>query len=182
MEMVDLGTGSGAAPLSIATRFPKSIVWGLDISVEGITKATTRAEQQGLKNVHFKVQDVCNMPDDWTNKWDFMCILDSAHDVPFVRKMLKEVLRTLKPGGYFFMHDINMHTKHKDNMGDPEAPIYYGISLYHCMAQSLYVEGGEGWGAAWGHEMAISLLEEAGFADIYIPQDLDAICRKPLTM
>ena len=178
--MVDLGTGSGAAPLSIAGRFPKSAVWGMDISEEGIAKATATANQQGLNNAHFKVQDACNMPADWMDKWDFMCVFDVAHDVPFTRKMFAEILRTLKPGAYFFMNDIDMHTAHKDNMGDPEAPVIYGISLYHCMPQSLN-EGGEGWGAAWGREQAISLLEEAGFVDINVPQDLDVICRKPLT-
>ena len=176
--MVDMGSGMGGLPLSVAKQFPKSKIWGFDISEEAIGVAKAKAEEHGIPNAHFKVQDICSLPADWRDKFDFICMYDVAHDVPYTSKMFKEVLRVLKPGGYFLMEDIDMHTEVKDNLDEPMGPTMYGISLYHCMTTSLATEGSEGWGLAWGREAALGLLKDTGFTDIQVPVGLTAICKK----
>ena len=42
-------------------------------------------------------------------------------------------------------------------------PPLYTMSLYHCMAQSLFYEGSEGLGTAWGNVKAKKMVTEAGF-------------------
>ena len=62
--------------------------------------------------------------------------------------------------------DINMHTELADNLPHRHAALYYGLSFFHCMPVSLYHEGGEGLGAAWGVEKQRQYLEDAGFVKI----------------
>ena len=179
-----MGTSTGRIPLTLAKQFPKSKLWGLDCSEEAIGMAQTSANVKGLTNVVFKVQDVSAMPQDWTNKWDCVIMYDLAHDVGKASAMMKEVLRTLKPGGHFLVVDINLHTKHKDNRNDPIAPMFYAISLFHCMPVSLNEKGGEGLGAAWGKEKACEMLKEAGFSNVQQAEDNEEcintvyLCRK----
>ena len=152
--------------LTLAEKFPTSVIYGFDVSEEAVAMANEDAKGRGLGNVTFGVNDACALPDDWTNKWDFMTMWDVAHDVPETSKALREMYRTLKPGGVFSMVDINAHTEHADNIGSPHVRFIYGISLFHCMPVSLNFEGGEGMGAAWGLEKATQMLRDAGFTDV----------------
>ena len=152
--------------LVLAEKFPNSVIYGIDISDKAIAVANRAAKDRCLDNVTFGVQNLCELPTDWTNKWDVIMLWDVAHDVPETSKAFREVYRTLKPGGSVSMVDINMHTDHADNIDNPNARFAYGMSLFHCMTVSLYVEGGEGMGAAWGQEKAAEMIREAGFIDI----------------
>ena len=124
------------------------------------------AKDKGLDNVTFGINDLCALPDDWTNKWDLMLLWDIAHDVPETSKAFRETYRTLKPGGIVSMLDMNMHTEHADNMEVPYARFVYGNSLFHCLPVSLRFKAGEGMGAAWGQEKAVKMIRDAGFIDI----------------
>ena len=137
------------------------------------------AETRGLKNTRFEVQDISNMPADWTNKWDLLYMNDIAHDVPHASKAFKEVHRVLKPGGHLIIIDEDLHTEQKDNIGNPFAPLTYTWSLFHCMPVSLAVEGGEGLGAAWGMEKGMEMLKKAGFAEVKLsPEGFQMVCTK----
>ena len=131
--------------LIIGEKFPKSVIHGIDISVEAVAVANQDAKARGLDNVTFGVHDVCALPGDWSNKWDLITMWDVAHDVPETSKALREVYRTVKPGGNASMVDMNLHTEHADNIDAPMAPFIYGASLFHCMPVSLHFEGGKEW-------------------------------------
>ena len=45
------------------------------------------------------------------------------------------------------------------------APFIYTISTMHCMTVSM-AYGGPGLGTAWGEQMAVEWLSDAGFSDI----------------
>jgi hypothetical protein len=69
-----------------------------------------------------------------------------------------------------------------DNVANPFAPLYYGISTLHCMTVSL-AHGGAGLGAVWGEDVARRLLTEAGFGHVEIvdtprPQNYAFVCKK----
>ena len=166
VQVCDAGCSTGQHLLSIARHYPKSQFTGYDIDDDAIQTATSNMQQHGLNNVTCVVQDGCNMPDDWSNRFDVMFVWDVVHDLPYSAKFLREIIRVLKPGGIFFMMDINMHTELADNLSIRPAALFYGISFFHCMPVSLYHEGGEGLGAAWGVEKQRQYLEDAGFKDI----------------
>lgn len=56
--LIDLCTGSGCIALSVAKRFPKSSIWGVDISPEAISLAQANAEKNSIKNCRFVVSDL----------------------------------------------------------------------------------------------------------------------------
>ena len=59
--------------------------------------------------------------------------------------------------------NLNLHTDHADNVNYPHASYFYGMSLLHFMAVSLYHEHGEGLGPTWGMEKAADMVQKAGF-------------------
>ena len=178
-----MGSGTGRVVLTLAERFPKSTIWGLDCSDEAISNAKRLVKEKMLPNVYFQVQDVCAMPSTWTNKWHCVVLFEVAHDVSHTSVLMREIMRTLKPGSFLLLVDINMHTGHQANIDDPIAPMVYGISLFHCMPVSLHTAGGEGVGAAWDREKACHMLQEAGFTKVKVVMargtDMTIICQKP---
>ena len=94
ISICDVGCSIGHVALTLAEKFPKSIIYGFDVSEEAVAMANEDAKDRGLDNVTFGVNDACALPDDWTNKWDFMTMWDVAHDVPETSKALREMYRT----------------------------------------------------------------------------------------
>ena len=166
-----MGCSSGRIAIQVAERFPKTQVHGVDIGANAIELAKAAAEKKSLTNCHFHMADVCNMPADWTEKYDFVMMFDVLHDLPFVSKGLLEMQRTLKKGGYISVIEVNAHTKLEDNMDDPSAPMFYGLGLFNCVPTSLS-QGGDGMGAAWGREKAIRMIKAAGFSKVEAVQEL----------
>ena len=162
LNIIELGCSTGKTALSLAEHIPHIQIMGVDISEEAINFAQEKAKKKGYENVKFQVQDICNFPSDWTNKWEFVYVIDVIHDVAATSKAIAELYRILKPGGQAFVLDINLHTNIKDNINNPAASMAYSISLFHCMTVSL-AEGGEGMGTAWGKEKAIEMFQNVGF-------------------
>jgi len=63
-----------------------------------------------------------------------------------------------------FSH-VKAATRLEDNLGNPVAPWLYAISTLHCLTVSL-AHRGAGLGAAWGRELACTMLRDAGFANV----------------
>ena len=55
------------------------------------------------------------------------------------------------------------------HLDQPMAPFIYAVSTLHCMSVSLGLEGA-GLGAAWGEELALEMLAEAGFRRVEVKQ------------
>ena len=66
----------------------------------------------------------------------------------------------------------------EDNVGNPFAPMLYGVSTLHCMPVSLALDGA-GLGTMWGEQTARQMLADAGFGDVEVhpvPEDpMDSI-------
>jgi hypothetical protein len=67
------------------------------------------------------------------------------------------------------MQDIAAASCVHGNMNHPIAPLIYTISCMHCMSVSL-AGGGPGLGAAWGKELALEMLANAGFGEVRVEQ------------
>ncbi len=168
MDIVELGCNTGMTSRELADHFPKITILGLDICEDVVQTATKEAAEKGLNNVKYAVQDICNLPPEWTNKWEFIYCIDVIHDVPKTTQVIREIHRILKPGGQAFIIDVNLHTNVAENKDNPFASGKYTISLFHCMPVSLYGEGGEGLGNAWGKEKATQMFKEGGFKEVKI--------------
>ena len=169
--MCDAGCSTAVQTIMMAKKFHNSKFFAFDIGADAVRQAKERAQQQGgVDNLTFDVADGCNMPSDWSNRFDVLITWDVVHDVPHSSRFLEEIKRVIKPRGMFLMVDIFMHTDPAENKGKPVAPLVYGLSLFHCMPVSLHFEGGEGLGAAWGVEKQEEYLKKAGFKDVKLLQ------------
>jgi hypothetical protein len=63
------------------------------------------------------------------------------------------------------MVDVQASSNLEDNVGHPLGTFLYAVSTMHCMTVSLAL-GGAGLGTVWGEQLAVSMLREAGFAEV----------------
>ena len=65
------------------------------------------------------------------------------------------------------MQDIRGSSYVEKNIDHPLGTFLDTISTMHCMTVSL-AQGGEGLGTVWGEELAVTMLKDAGFADVRV--------------
>ena len=157
---------------------PHSRFYGYDIAEDGIEAARAEAGKMGLTNAEFEVVDVTHLPAE--PKFDLITAFDAIHDQKSPDVVLRGIHRALAPQGKFLMVEFKLSSRVEENVNNPFAPFYYGISLMHCMPVSLAV-GGEGLGAAWGEQTARRFLGDAGFRAVEVvdtprPQNYIFVC------
>jgi SAM-dependent methyltransferase len=166
IRVLDIGCGKGKAVNLMGKHFPKSVFYGYDLSNEAIDDATIEAKDMNNSNVFFKIQDILNLTSN--DKFDLITAFDAIHDQPKPDLVLKNIYNSLSDkGGVFLMQDILASTPLKDNISHPLGTFLYTISCLHCMSVSLS-QNGAGLGAMWGKEKAVSMLKEAGFANVEV--------------
>jgi ubiquinone/menaquinone biosynthesis C-methylase UbiE len=163
VDVADIGCGSGRAINYLAALYPNSRFHGIDLCQEAINAALHQAKELGLSNVEFTAMDATHLPGQ--SRFDVIFTFDAVHDQAQPGAVLANIRRLLKPGGVYLMQDIDSQTAVADNVGNPLAPFIYAISCMHCMTVSL-AQDGEGLGAAWGEQLALSMLADAGFSDV----------------
>ena len=101
---LDVGTGTGAAALAIAERFPTARVVGVDIAPAMVERA--RQKTRDRENLSFEVGDASALPHD-DSSFD---LASAANMIPF----FDELARVVRPGGTLIV---------AFSLG-PETPIY----------------------------------------------------------
>ncbi|MEV5710625.1 methyltransferase [Actinoallomurus sp. NPDC052274] len=56
-DLLDLGCGYGPIALTMASRSPQAMVWGVDVNERALTVAERNAQTAGLDNVRFSLAD-----------------------------------------------------------------------------------------------------------------------------
>ncbi|MDH3318091.1 MAG: class I SAM-dependent methyltransferase [Betaproteobacteria bacterium] len=165
IRVLDIGCGTGHAMNVLAREYPKSTFLGYDIAEDAIARARAEAKEMGLTNATFEVVDVTDLPGDPT--FQLITAFDAIHDQKAPDSVLRSAQRALAPGGTFLMIEFKFSSRIEENVANPFAPMYYGISLMHCMPVSLAV-GGQGLGTVWGEQTARRMLGEAGFGNVSV--------------
>ncbi|HEV2746676.1 MAG TPA: class I SAM-dependent methyltransferase [Allosphingosinicella sp.] len=163
IAVADIGCGSGRALNRLAALYPASRFTGYDLCAEAIAAAEREARALGLGNVAFAAADATHLPG--AARFDLIFTFDAVHDQAHPAAVLANIRRLLKHGGVYLMQDIDSATDVAANIERPLAPFIYAISCMHCMTVSL-AQGGDGLGAAWGEQLALAMLNEAGFAEV----------------
>jgi 2-polyprenyl-3-methyl-5-hydroxy-6-metoxy-1,4-benzoquinol methylase len=164
-DVADIGTGSGHAINVMASAFPASRFTGIDFSDEGLGVGRAEAERLGLTNATFVAKDVAAL--DSAQTYDVITVFDAIHDQAQPARVLENIYDALRPGGTLLMVDIKASSRLEDNVGVPLASYLYTVSTMHCMSVSLGLDGA-GLGTCWGHQLATSMLADAGFTQVSI--------------
>ena len=172
-DVADIGCGCGHAINVMAQAFPASRFTGIDFSDEGLAAGRAEADSLGLTNASFAAADVANL--DAVETYDVITVFDAIHDQAQPARVLENIYRALRPGGVFLMVDVKASSRLEDNIGVPLTTYLYTVSTMHCMSVSLGLDGA-GLGTCWGHQLATSMLADAGFVDVMISEiDSDPI-------
>ncbi|MCB1245995.1 MAG: methyltransferase domain-containing protein [Acidimicrobiia bacterium] len=159
--VADIGCGSGAAVEALARAFPAASVVGVDRSVASIERAVAGSS---MPNVRYVVGTTSDLPA--YGPFDLVTMLDVVHDLVDPVGSLTTVRRSLTDGGAVFVLEPSMPEDMADRVG-PHASLVYGISVFHCLTQSL-AAGGAGLGAAGGESAIRSVAEQAGFTSVEV--------------
>ncbi|SEH74686.1 Methyltransferase domain-containing protein [Mycolicibacterium rutilum] len=162
-DVADIGCGSGHAINVMARAFPASRFTGIDFSEEGLAVGRAEAMRLGLPNASFVAADVATL--EMPESFDVVTVFDAIHDQAAPAAVLSNIYRALRPGGYLLMVDIKASSQLEDNVGSPLATYLYTVSTMHCMSVSLGLDGA-GLGTCWGHQLATTMLEDAGFTGV----------------
>jgi len=104
LKMLDVGCGDGAAEIYIEKYFPTWQVQAIDISKKSITEA----QGKNIKNAFFQLYDGENIPFA-DGSFDVVFMAGVLHHLNFAYhdSLLKEIRRTLKPGGRLYLNEQN---------------------------------------------------------------------------
>jgi 2-polyprenyl-3-methyl-5-hydroxy-6-metoxy-1,4-benzoquinol methylase len=167
-DVADFGCGSGHAINVMARAFPASRFTGVDFSEEAIAAGAQEAARLGLTNATFESHNLAGpgMAEKRAT-YDVITVFDAIHDQAQPARVLENIHRALRPGGVLLMADIKASSRLEDNVDVPMSTYLYATSLMHCMTVSLALDGA-GLGAAWGTQLATSMLADAGFDDVRV--------------
>ena len=185
IRVCDLGCGQGIALHLMARHFPASVFVGIDNDTPAIDQARQTAADLGLRNLTFQEKDAAAIENDasLSDTFDYIIAFDAIHDQSHPLAALKGIRHMLAPDGLFSMIDIDAASHPAGNMDHPMGPFLYTVSLMHCMPVGLSDQG-RGLGMMWGRDLAVSLLEQAGFDRIQVlemnhdPFNIHYLCQK----
>lgn len=167
VDVADFGCGSGHAINVMAQAFGASRFTGIDFSEQAIATGIREAADRGLTNATFESHDLPEL--DKAEAYDVITVFDAIHDQAQPARVLENIYRALRPGGLLLMADIKASSRLEENVGAPMSTYLYTTSLMHCMTVSLALDGA-GLGTAWGTQLAVKMLGDAGFDDVQVAE------------
>ncbi|HSO56217.1 MAG TPA: class I SAM-dependent methyltransferase [Actinomycetes bacterium] len=164
-RVADVGCGTGHAIVLLAAAYPASAFVGYDLAADAVARARSEAAAAGLANARFEVRDAARLT--VAEPFDLVLVFDAVHDQVAPAAVLERIHAALAPGGTLVMVEPRASSDLAENLANPVAPLLYSVSTLHCLTVSL-AGGGAGLGAAWGEELARSMLADAGFGDVVV--------------
>lgn len=152
--VLDLGSGGGFDCFLASRQVGESgLVIGVDMTPDMIALARKNAEEDGYKNVEFRLGEIEHLPvaNDSVDVIISNCVINLSPDKD---KVFKETYRVLKPGGRLSISDVLATAELPDDIKkDSEL-------LACCIAGAEHVE------------IIRKILQDAGFSDIVLtPKD-----------
>ena len=134
---------------------------GLDLDKSSIEQAEDSNRQSGpLDNLRFVSGSVSDL--DPQDQFDLITVCDCIHDLTDPIGVLKDLYSRLKSDGTLFAIEPKVADHLEDNI-NAVGSIFYGMSVFHCMTQSL-AAGGPGLGTCLGPAGVENLVRQAGFS------------------
>jgi SAM-dependent methyltransferase len=113
-KILEMGCGSAQYTLALAEAFPDAEIWGCDLSPRQLEEAQRRANEKDLtwRLVETAAEDTGLE----AGQFDLVTSYAVFHELPssIARKVLKETIRLLKPGGVTLVGDVKAYHAHDD--------------------------------------------------------------------
>lgn len=162
LQVLDVGCGVGGALCVLASAFPNSTFMGCDASPTAIDIAQRDTQQAGLTNITYQVLKGEALPS--SPQYDLVLTLDCLHDMPYPHRTLNAIRGCIKPDGVLVIKDIRCSDRIEDNLSNPFAPLFYGLSVIYCMSSVLSEPGGARLGTmGFNPVIAQAMTAQAGF-------------------
>jgi SAM-dependent methyltransferase len=161
----DVACGTGNAVIELAAAFSASTFVGYDLDGEALARGRARAAARQLTNVTFEQCDAATL--DVDALFDAVLVFNALHDQSAPERVLERIHHALVPGGVLVMDEPRLSSDLADNVDNPMAPFTYSVSTLHCLTVSL-AAGGAGLGTAWGEQVALRMLADAGFGEVTV--------------
>jgi SAM-dependent methyltransferase len=101
-DILEIGCGRGGGLSYVTKNFAPAKAMGIDLDERAVTFCNRYYKIPGL---NFKQGDAQNLPLD-SNSCDVLLNVESSHRYPEMDSFLSEVVRILRPGGYFLLTDF----------------------------------------------------------------------------
>lgn len=108
LKVLEVGSGRGGGISYIARTFNPVEVVGLELSSSAVKYCTEK--YQHIQNLHFMQGDAESIPFA-DNYFDVVINVESSHCYPNYTGFINEVIRVLKPGGFFSVTDCRYSNK-----------------------------------------------------------------------
>ena len=164
-RVADVACGSGNVAVTLGRAFPRSTFTGYDRDAGALEVGRDRAAAHGLSNVELVLADAAELAPE--TPYDAVLMSYALHDQARPVQVLAAIREMLVPGGTLLLYEPCVSSDLTDNVGNPFAPMTYAISVLHCLTVSL-AEGGAGLGTAFGEQVALDLLADAGFGPVAV--------------
>ncbi len=161
-QMLDFGCGTGCVAVTLGKAFPQSCFHGIDLDEASVAQARQLAKEQGLEErVQFLHGDLNQLAG---QQFDLITICDCIHDLADPLGTLALLRSLLSETGSLFIVEPKASDHLEENI-NPIGGMYYGMSVLHCMTQSL-ASGGPGLGTCMGPSRIKALFLEAGYSSV----------------
>lgn len=151
--ILDAGCGIGYFSFELAANF--ELIFGVDIDFEDVRLANQIAKNMGIQNSKFGVIDISNLPIS-DGKFNVVLLLDVIEHIRDDEKLIKELARVLKPGGYLILC-----TAHRENMQEYSKQ----ESKNYSIPTQLDIPGGHV-RSGYSIERLYNILNKSGFENI----------------
>ena len=159
-NILDIGTGTGCIAISLAKQLPNANVSAIDVSAKALEMANKNAQlnQVDINFIENDILKICNSELDSATKFDII-----VSNPPYVRQLEKQQMQD----------NVLNHEPHLALFVEDENPLIFYRAITQFATKNLkpngelYFEINE----YLGKEM-MALLEEFGFKNIHLKQDL----------
>uniref|UniRef100_A0A2C9KPC1 Uncharacterized protein n=1 Tax=Biomphalaria glabrata TaxID=6526 RepID=A0A2C9KPC1_BIOGL len=176
IQVIEFGSGRGRLIAKLATMFPNSTF----TTSENVEKLLDlQKERWGqIPNLKYKLHDLCALPVNITEQYDWAFCVDVIHDLPKPLKALKGIRRLLKAGsGVFTFIDVASSGSPLKDKGNMNVACFYSAGSFLCIPESYQHPDSMALGPCWGKQTAIDMVNAAGFIDVkdYLVENLHRI-------
>ena len=105
MTACDIGSGSGGWTIPLAKKLENGKVYALDVKEEALSALRSKLDNERIYNVELLLADIEKDVRIADNKIDFVILSNILFELNDKNKVLEEIKRILKDGGYLLIVD-----------------------------------------------------------------------------